>query len=122
MYTMYMYAVNVCVRTYAHPTDRCWTAIAMDSNAYWTALPTGVRHRLLAGCNCKVWMPAKASTVTETQSHDKSTCTVVYRRTAPPPPSGALKGRKLMGGGYTIYCPISTEIPPRLLFTRVNAD
>ena len=36
--------------------------------------------------------------------------TVVYRRTAPP--SGALKGRKLMGGGYTVSCPISIEIPP----------
>ena len=37
--------VCVCVHTGAcGQTDRCWTAIVMDFNAYWVALPTGGRH------------------------------------------------------------------------------
>ena len=46
----------------------------MDSNAYWAALPTGGWHKVLAGHNCKLWMPAMASSVTEAQSHNKGTC------------------------------------------------
>ena len=35
----------------------CWTAILMDFNAYWAALPTGGWHRLLVhvGQYCNVW-------------------------------------------------------------------
>ena len=36
------------------PFDRCWTAIVVDFNAYWAALPSGKCHRLLAERNCKV--------------------------------------------------------------------
>ena len=39
---------------YGHP-DRWQTAIVMHFNVNWAALPTGGWHRLLAGCNCKVW-------------------------------------------------------------------
>ena len=38
-------------------------------------MPTGVWHRLLllVGHNCKLWMPAKASNITEAQDHDEHT-------------------------------------------------
>ena len=44
----------------------------MDFNVYWAALPTGGWHRLLAGCNCKVWdaWNRQQCTVTEAQNHD----------------------------------------------------
>ena len=58
----------------AWTTERCWTAIVIDSNAYWATLPTGLWQRLLARRDCKVWMPAMASNVTEAQSHDECTC------------------------------------------------
>ena len=48
---MYMMFVFVCVPVYG-PSDRCWTAIVMDSIVYWVVLPTGGWHKLLAGYNC----------------------------------------------------------------------
>ena len=42
----------VCVCVYGQ-SDRCWTAIVMDFNAYWAALPSGGWHGLLK-CKCKV--------------------------------------------------------------------
>ena len=56
-------------------SDRCWTAIVNDFNAYWAALPTGRWHSLLAGHNCTVQGPGMAGNVyiyiSKAQSHDE---------------------------------------------------
>ena len=52
---MYMLFMIVCVPVDVHgQSDRCWTSVVMDFNAYWAALPTDGWHRLLAGRSCKV--------------------------------------------------------------------
>ena len=45
----------------------------MDFNVYLVALPTGGSHRLLAGCNWKVWEVCNRQqcTVTEAQNRHK---------------------------------------------------
>ena len=72
---LHIHAVGVCcmpVHAYGH-SDKCWTAIVMDFNVYLAALPTGGWHRLLAGCNCKVWEAwnKQQCPVTEAQNHAK---------------------------------------------------
>ena len=64
----------VCMpeHVYDHSDRRC-TAIVIDFDVYWAALPTGRWHRLLAGRNCKVQEPWNRGqcTVTEAQNHDE---------------------------------------------------
>ena len=43
-----------CVCVYSQ-SDRCWTAIVLDFNANWAALPTGGWHGVLVGLNCNMW-------------------------------------------------------------------
>ena len=53
----YMYKRFVFVSTPVHVyglSGRCWTAILVDFNAYWAALPTNGWHILMEGCKCKV--------------------------------------------------------------------
>ena len=70
-----MLSMFVCTPAHVHGlSDRCWTAIVMDFNACWTALPTGGWHRLLAGHNCKVWKSCNHWQCNRGTGHDKSTC------------------------------------------------
>ena len=53
-YMLFLLCATLCMCIHGQ-SDRCWTAIVINFNAYWSALPTGGWHRLLAGRNCKVW-------------------------------------------------------------------
>ena len=53
----------VCVCARVRQCDRCWTAIVMEFNAHWGALP---------GPNCNVREALNGGQFTQAPSHDES--------------------------------------------------